>query len=849
MRRASNSPYLVHTSSVAPALIGEDQCSSKRLLEVLIKYHQDKPGRLAKDLKKSKVLNKYLKLQDSTLTFKQEHLSASEYKELLTALKATGHRLGSTLRGKLKRAWQEAKPDNPLQQQQVGHDQALDRSTLTQPAMNSIVEEKSADVAYPPAGPSQVPSHGSNPFTSDETSDSYPDSKNPFADDDDAAEVTAGSSTSMLVETPNRSALAARKIGQYLTDLNRLSEDDSPLTETGVLPQVSASDVSNEKARINPQSELRPVAESDLECGTREVFLQLLNQYLRTDKGKSFGNINEAHVKKIREDIKAESRIAKYITLVEEEGQARLEWKSEPVSKEDLQSLLLAFKKRHKGQGSFYKVLANFSFPEMGYRLIGDTALEKIIHNAAKPAPHRPGKHTEEAMKLTVFTDVLKHFSAPLRHDQPLPDEVLAPLIAHYGRVERDGNRSQKAAEKLAEKNEFVLNDQGVSDALKRLFRRIKTDEQVESFEGEVKGVALKFQEKMRGDLEWIRDQHPPGLVAEKTRTSLDEHLKKAHMDYAKQTQGVNIYPSHLSATSVVAKQIDGQAQKNHNDVLKGVAASYEKEFVDSMGRGVSSFSASAYFQGKSRERAVDNVIKINASLSSLHQVAQMQHNTNMQILADNFGGSEVKDVLSETFKGQKQTLADAIKRKVAENYQEVLSLYDQDLSKLKSTNSGSFSEQLRNTTALAKISGELMADVKKLGSHRLPDFLEVERDFLNDKIKEATKPLLEKMRSYLPEAKSIGQTLTSAFARAFKPTPARILGGIPLLGGLVFSLAALPTAIAVPLGITAGIVLPVALLCWVGWNIYKRFDQRSEIQKLSAQMEKQWRDIDANKI
>jgi hypothetical protein len=803
LRRASNTPRVAQSSSVA----GDDSRSSKRLLDVMVNYQQGHPGRLAKDMSKSPVLNKYLILQDSTPAFKQEYLNPSEFKELLAALKKTGHGFGSHLPGKLKEAWHAAKPDETSTES--GHDQASDRISFRHPVTRPMVEEASAAGTHAAAISSQVMQLDFNPFTSDETSPSVLDPSNPFAGEDDDVEVTSRSSTLRLVDTP----------------------------------------ISNEIATVNPQSEPPHGAELDLAYGPPAIFLQLLNQYLRTEDGKSFGDINKSHVRKIRQDIKDQPLIARYITLVGEKGQERLEWKGELASKDDLQNLLFAFKKRHSGGGSFFKVLANFSFPKVGYRLIDDTALEKIIHDAARPAMHRPGKSAEVEMKRRAMTDALEHFREPLRHEQPLPDEVLAPLIDHYGRVAPDQNRAQQAAEKLAENNKLALYDHGFGDALKRLFHRIKTDERVERFEKDVSGVAIKFQEKMVEDLNRIRDQHAPEKVAQRTKDKLDFHLHKARVAYAKILPDINIFPERLNDASVVAKQINSQAQKNYNAVLKGVVTSYEKEFVDSLGRGVSSFSATDYFKGKSRERAVDNIIKINDSLSSLHQVAQNQHNANMRILMDDFDSPEVKDVLTDTFQGLQQALADGIKKIVVNNHQSVLGLYSQDLSKLKSANSGSFSEQLENTKALSKISGELVADVKKLCSHRLPDFLEAERDFLNSQVQESTKPLLETMRAYLPEAKSIGQTLASAFARAFKPTPARILGSIPLLGGLVFSLAALPTAIAVPLGIAAGVVLPVALLGWVGWNIYKRFDQRSEIQQLSAQMEKQWRDIGTHNI
>lgn len=847
LRRASNTQRVAQTSSVATAFAGDENRSSKRLLDVMVNYHHGHPGRLAKDLSRSPVLNRYLILLDSTPAFKEEHLTPSEFKELLSALKKTGHGFGSHLPGKLKEAWRAAKLDRSLLK--VGHDQALDRSTLRHDLTRSLAEEAFAAGTHASAVTPQITPHGFNPFTSDETSVSDLDPSNPFAGEDDAVEVTSMSSMLRLVDTPNHSVLAGRKIEEYPESRNPFAEDTGASSATVILPLMSESDVSNEIATVNPQGGLPRTAEFNLAYGPPAIFLQLLNQYLRTEDGKSFGDINKSHVKKIRQDIKDQPLIARYITLVGEKGQERLEWKGELASKDDLQNLLFAFKKRHSGGGSFYKVLVNFSFPEAGYRLIDDAALEKIVHNAAKPAMHRPGKSIEVGMKRRAMTDALEHFREPLRHEQPLPNEVLAPLIAHYGRVAPDQDRAQQAAEKLANKNKLSLNDDGFGDALKRLFRRIKTDERVERFERDVNGVANKFQEAMVEDLNRIRDQHAPEGVTQRTKMRLDRHLNRAYMAYAKSMPGINIYPEHLSDASVVAKQIHSQAQKNYRAVLMGVVTSYEKEFMDSLGSGISSFSAVDYFQGKSREKAVDNIIKINDSLSSLHQVAQIQHNTNMRILVDDFNSPEAEGELADTFQGQQHALADGIKKIVVNNYQAVLGLYDQDLSKLKSANSGSFSEQLKNTKALSRISGELVADVKKLYSHRLPDFLEVERDFLNAEVQKSTKPLLEKMRSYLPEARSIGQTLTSAFARAFKPTPARILGGIPLLGGLVFSLAALPTTIAVPLGITAAVVLPVALLGWVGWNIYKRFAQRSEIQQLSTQMEKQWCDIDANNI
>lgn len=636
----------------------------------------------------------------------------------------------------------------------------------------------------------------------------------------------------------------------YPDDLNPFAEKtgDAHPAVIAVRQKLNTSDSLENSAGTHFQENISGDPDGVSKYGPGTILLQLLNQYLRSQDGKSVGVINKKHVAKIKQDIKSNSTIARYITLAGETGEAFLEWKTEPAGKEDVQHLLDAFKTRHKGRGSFYQMLSNFSFPQAGYRVIDSSAHENIIHEAAKPGMHRPGKHAIVEMKHTAMTDALEHFSAPSRHNQSLPKTVLEPLIAHYGRMVPDLERAQHVAENLVAKHVLSLNDGGFVEAIQRFFHRIKTDSRIERFDNDVNTAAHKFKDQLAEELKRVKEQHAPEHVAQRVKMKLDQHLNKAYIQYSKKMPGINIYPQRLDHTSATARQIDSTAYQNFHTVLKGIVSKYEMEFVESLSKGVSSFSAVNYFHGKSREKAVDNIIKINKSISSLYEVAEVQHNANMQMLIENMGGDDLaEDIPTVEFNHLQQGLSDNIKKKLVENYQVALGLYHRDIDSIKSVKNNRFSSELKQLRILVGISEQLSADVTKIRTHRFAGSLNVEPETLNNGIQEVTKPILSKIKEHLPKVKSIGETLRSAFARAFKPTPAKIIGGIPLLGGLAFSLATLPTAFAVPLGIATAVILPVALLGWVGWNIYKRFEQRGEMRQLCQQIETQLQNIDGN--
>lgn len=590
---------------------------------------------------------------------------------------------------------------------------------------------------------------------------------------------------------------------------------------------------------------LAPPAADTPADGLPSVLLQLLNSYLRSEDGKTFGAINPRHVEKIRRDIAANADIAHFLALGGAKGQETLTWKTEPASQEEVQRLLLALKARHAADGSLFRLLSSFAFVDAGYRLLDDAASDRIIRDAARPAPHRPGKASVVEMKRQVMTEALQHFSDPGRHGQPLPESTLAPLLAHYGRLERVQAAAQRDAERQAEKHALTLNDQGLFEAVKRLFHRVQTDQRLERFDADVGSAARKFHDKMVDRLQRVKERHAPEQVAQRAKASLDQHLGDAHQGYAGRMGGKNPYPARLDPASPVALQIDRAARQNYLAAVRGVAHRYEQAFVGSLGKAVAAFSAADYFRGKSRERAVDNAIKLNDGLASLYSVAEDQHQANLDALKA-LGVTQVESwEVDGAFQEQLGQLAGGIRDKTVANYQDALRLYGKELADLKRPASTSFSAELKSARQLAALSRDLAADVGKIRAQRTPSWLGLDGEALGREVKPVTAPLLREMRARLPEAKSVGQTLKSAFARAFKPTPARILGSIPLIGGLTFALAALPTAIAVPLGIAAAVTLPVALLGWVGWNLYKRFDQRSELNQLRAQMERHWNQIE----
>ncbi|POB00596.1 hypothetical protein C2134_00570 [Chromobacterium sinusclupearum] len=588
-----------------------------------------------------------------------------------------------------------------------------------------------------------------------------------------------------------------------------------------------------------------PCVAEAAETGLSAVLLQLLNRYLYTRDGYSFGKVNGRHVDKLRQNIESSPAIARHLVLSGDKGQEAVTWRTEPSTRDELQQLLQALQACHAAGGSLSRLLAQVAFVDAGYRLLDDATHDAIVHQAARPAAHRPGKADVVEMKRQVMQDVLQHFSDPRRHAQPLPGAELAPLIAHYGRVEQDQARALQVVRQLENKHAPSLDDHGLFDALQRFFHRIKTEERVERFEDSVGMAAGNFHKKMVEELARVRERHAPEQVAERAKIALDQHLEAAHARYARHAAGKNIYPQRLDRTSPVAGQIDAEAHRNYRQVTQGIVSQYENGFMRILHRAVASFSAAEFLKGKSRERVVRNAIKLNDGLCELYLVAERQHLANRKVLQELSLGYVESGELDAAFQEQLKQLVTVLRSKFLLNYQDALHRYVADIDKIKPARPGKFSAELKLVRELANISGELTADVERIRSERLPKWLSLDGDALPQEVKKATTPILTALRQRLPKAKTVGQTLRSAFARAFKPTPARILGGLPLIGGLAFSLAALPTAVAVPLGIAAAVTLPVALLGWVGWNIYKRFDERSELNQLRKQMEQQWKAIE----
>lgn len=795
--------------SSAAALLGDTKSPASRssapLLEVLTTYYGRKPERLTQDLTKQPKLKEFLSLDGSTLRFSQDQLTHAQYKRLISKLASAGHNFGSRLPGQLKEAWHSTKKGSEAQQL-ARHSASLPQENTYQHDRHQPVEA-SATPAHirTPSNDAQESLDAGNPFAGDD-GELYPEYLDPFAGADSVPDTTA---------TPSEEL--KNPIADADDALNPFNSPDEP-------------PVSSQPETISAAEQL------EMSAGTPAVFLQLLNKYLKTADGRSFGEINRAHAKKLERDIAENTVIGQHLILSGKPGEQKLEWRVGFVSKENLQSLLDAFNTRHGKNSTFYRVLSNFSLVGLGYRMLDESGHQKIIQNASRPALHRPGKDRVVEMKNTAMVAALKHFSSPLQHDRALPNGVLDELIEHYGRVEADRNQLQKTLEKM--QNELTLNDTGIVEAIKRFFHQISTEGRLNRFSKEVETADTQLREKMLSTLVQVTERHPPGPVATRTKETLELHLKKAHENYASEMPGTNIYPTHLNAASV--EQIENQARQNSHAVLQEIVAGHEKKFVDNLRQAVSSFLAPDYFKGKSREKAVANIIDINGTLASLYETAQNHHAQNISQIAGKFIDAHMQEKLPNRFADLQQGLAAEIRTKVLNNYQEVLNLYIKDLNLISQARPEKFSEALSNIRALAKLSSELTADIAKIRDVHHLDELKLEKKDLDQAVQKSTKPLLNMFRERLPDVQSIGQTLKSAFIRAFKPTPARILGSIPLVGGLAFSLSALPTAIAVPLGITTAVVLPLALIGWVGWNIYKRFDQRSEIEHLHTQISKQ---------
>lgn len=778
------------------------------LQEVLNKYCARKPRRLEKDLKKHPGLNRFLELQGSKLLLKHEKMTTAQFNDLLSGLKKAGHKSGPHLRGHLDEAWKTG-----LQQTTAGAPestspmrQEVTRSLNQPPQPNSPTPNEANDCA-----PTRLISLSPNATTEKATNEHDLDDLNPFANDPDIEETE---------------------------DLNPFANDRG--IEDATAPSSNPFDIPDEAQETFPSA-----TQLDMKPASPVIFLQLLNAYVKTKDGSSFGGAVKEHVEKIRIDIHKNPVISQYLRLVGEVGNESVEWLDPSISQEEMQKVLDAFETRHDIKGSFYKVITQFDLTKSGFRLINEHTHNNIIKSAARPAMHRPGKHSVVDMKHTSMIEALKHFSSPERHEQALPDGILDPLITHYGRVDQERDWLQETLDNLKSGIPLSLNDSGIIDAIKRLFHQVNTESRIERFDKGVENADLKFRKKMLEMLSRVQKQHPPELVAARTQEKLKLHLAEAYKNYASKIKGVNTYPLSLSDAAI--QQIKDTARHNFQAVLQDIVTAHEKGFVDHLKNAVTLFSIADFFKGKSLDKSVENAIKINDDLSTLHAVAEDHHQRNMDEVKGTFNNPDVLSRPDKKFQELQSGLMHAIRDKILSNYKGVLGLYDPVVQNLNKARSDDFNGVLKSVQTLEGLSKTLAEDVRRIRSHPHAPSLKLDKIALHEAVQETTKPLLSKIRQRLPEVQNIRQTLKSALIRAFKPTPGRMLFSIPLVGGLALALSTLPTAVAVPLGIVSAVMLPLALLGWVGWNIHKRFDQRSEITHLIAETEKSLKTIETD--
>ncbi|MDD2053034.1 hypothetical protein NPS46_10810 [Pseudomonas putida] len=639
----------------------------------------------------------------------------------------------------------------------------------------------------------------------------------------DSALHSQDSIQSAKISTPSGTTPASSNEG-LSTDSAPNKSADSYLDEYNPFANAEADNV-----------EQTQTSNSSTTSSAAPIFLQLLNKYIKT-KDRQWGeSINEAHVKKMERDITENSTIGELLILKDKQ----LQWTRNNVTDGDLHSLLNEFRKLHNGgKSSLLRVLSDSKLPALGFQMLDAATLKNIIQKAAEPAPHMPGSGEVVKMKRDAMTKALEFFSAPENHEKPLPTGVLDQLIEHYGRTKKDLDKLQKSLKEI--KSEQTLNDDGFLDMLKRYLGFFKPEERLERFSEDVATLDTRLRTKMLSWLDKVQTEHPPESVSTRTNNMLIKCQKEAHDLYAEEITGTNIFSEKINPATI--QQIVKQAQKNSHTVLKEIIAGYGKKFIDNLTNAISVFSVSNYLKGTSRKEAADDIIAINKKLDSLYGFAQTHHKENIRQVTKKLSDSDIIEEINRDFESLEQGLADSIQAKVLDNCKHVLSLYDKGVTKIKVPLAGNFSKEETNSKALRTLSNELSETITKIRSTSYKNCSTLEKENLapklNEAIKEVTQPLVEKIKNRLPKLESIGTTLISAFKRAFEPTPAKILGCIPLIGGLTLALTTLPKLIAIPLGITAAVVLPFALLGWVGWNIYNCFNQRSNIKQTLKTLE-----------
>ncbi|PHV12279.1 hypothetical protein CSQ89_06365 [Chitinimonas sp. BJB300] len=817
--------------------------SSAPLAEVFQRYADHKAERLASDISKSPVIAKYLVIDGKNVAFHQPALNKAEFTELVDALKQNGHHRDlfskdkDSLLDQLKAAWKQSAPLAQVE-------------GYTPPSTPDVSRTTTPTTANPFGDENSNQPELNSPLQANR---GYPTALDPFADDEQIPASSAKVRQSLAIQsketessqdTENAGAPKKSKAASVLSAIK------------GTLPsphnkheQIATADRHTGAGVANIDT---ATPETPLEHGIDDVLIGLLNKYI---------NEKDGHVDKLRRDIRESATIRQYVEL-SPEGAAK--WRSVPKTNGELQRLFDEFKTQHKGNGSLYTTMSNFSFSNLDIKLITPEALEKIIHDASKPALHRPGKADDVAMKTLSMKSVITHFSSPSRHEVQMKDfGAVESVIAHYGRVEKDQDNAREAVEQLEQDHAVSLNDRSLTHFFQRIAHRVKTSDRVEKFGKDVAEASAEFHQEMEHDLEQVGQRHHPDDVATRTKDKISIALNKAHKAYAAKTPGTNIFPERLENESAVAKQVDGTARKNYLGALQNITDTYERGFVQTLSRAVESFSFEKFFRGKSAENIPGNVGKIHESLIKLYDTAEQQHQANLEVVLKQNLLEEEKTALTarldEQFGKLKDTLATQIREKFVDNYQTMLNAHAKPIDKVSPVIAGDTSQTLKTTEKLAGISRQLVADVTAINRQQRPEWLGLHGSDLGRIIKSAATPQFKEIEKQLPETTGVGKTILSGLERAFfKLTPTRIATSLGIglaIGGSITAVA----AVGVPVGlIVSGIVtggvfpaiiggLAVAgLVWWVAKNINICFKERAQVVMLKNQIKENQQTIEA---
>lgn len=219
----------------------------------------------------------------------------------------------------------------------------------------------------------------------------------------------------------------------------------NPIEDDGV------SHISNTSPQATTSTDLLPT-----------FFLQLLNAYLRTTNGRSFNNINVAHVKNIEKDITANKTIDTYLKL--ESGEVRWKDNNANITDRVLTSLLTAFEARHKKKGSLMKLLSKFSIPESGskeYNAADKAAEPQRVNEALQTArdsvpPSQDAAQQYDRIQSAVTDLKIAHNNAP--------DTVPVPSPEGLNSVPRTSDGQNRSAEPYLEDNNPVPDTDNPED-------------------------------------------------------------------------------------------------------------------------------------------------------------------------------------------------------------------------------------------------------------------------------------------------------------------------------------------------------------------------------------------------